>query len=291
MRDIDLRGKVVIVTGAAQGLGKAIAQGLARAGANVALCDVSEEQLDVVAVDLGNECGSDRIFAAATDVSNEKSTRQFVDSVASRFGQIDALINNAALGCASVRPDFMSSPIPIWKMDPAEWRRVIEVNTNGTFLLTRWATPHMVRRGAGRIINVTTTFQTMLAPKFGAYGPSKAAVEAMSSILVEELEDTGVTVNIVVPGGPADTAQVPDSLIEDRSKLLRPDVMIAPILWLCSDASAETTGLRFSGALWDESLSSQQSIEKSCKPIAWRQLVEPLVTAAGVDVQTSRTQQ
>lgn len=206
----------------------------------------------------------------------------------SKFGRIDALVNNAGLGCASVRPDFMSNPIPIWQLDPAEWRRVVEVNTIGTFLMTRWATPHMVAQGRGRIINVTTTFQTMLAPAFGAYGPSKAGIESMTSILVEELADTGVTVNVVVPGGPADTEQIPEGMVEDRDALLRPDVMVPPIRWLCSDAASGVSGLRFSAAEWDDNLPSEQSIEISTKPVAWRQLVEPLVTREGVNVQTSR---
>ncbi len=154
--------------------------------------------------------------------------------------------------------------------------------------MTRWTVPHMVTQGFGRLINVTTTFQTMLAPAFGAYGPSKAAVESMTSILVEELEGTGVTANVVVPGGPADTEQIPDGMIEDRGDLLRPDVMVPPIRWLCSDAASGVSGLRFSAAEWDDNIPSEQSIEISTKPVAWRQLVEPLVTREGVNVQTSR---
>ncbi len=288
MAQINLSGKVSVVTGAAQGLGQAIAEGLANAGATIAMCGLGAEALDAVANTIRDKFGDANILSTECDISDETATAAFIDAVISRFGRIDALVNNAGLGCAAVRPDFMSNPVPIWQLDPKEWRRVIEVNTIGTFLMTRWATPHMVAQGSGRIINVTTTFQTMLAPAFGAYGPSKAGVESMTSILVEELAETGVTVNIVVPGGPADTEQIPDGMIANRSDLLRPDVMVPPIRWLCSDAASNISGLRFSAADWDDDLPPDQSIELSTKPVAWRQLAEPLVTGEGVTVETSR---
>jgi NAD(P)-dependent dehydrogenase (short-subunit alcohol dehydrogenase family) len=284
----DLTGKVIVVTGAAQGLGLAIAKGLAESGASIAMCGLGAEALEGVAAGIRNLHGADKILSQECDISDEAMTAAFVDAVITKFGRIDGLVNNAGLGCASVRPDFISNPIPIWQLDPAEWRRVVEVNTIGTFLMTRWAVPHMVEQGFGRLINVTTTFQTMLAPAFGAYGPSKAGIESMTSILVEELQGTGVTVNVVVPGGPADTEQIPDGMIEDRGALLRPSVMVPAIRWLCSDDSSHVSGLRFSAALWDDDLPVQKSIEQSTKPVAWRQLVEPLVTLEGVNVQTSR---
>jgi NAD(P)-dependent dehydrogenase (short-subunit alcohol dehydrogenase family) len=284
----DLTGKVIVVTGAAQGLGQAIAEGLAESGASIAMCGLGAGALEGVAAGIRDVHGADKILSQECDISDESMTAAFVDAVITKFGRLDGLVNNAGLGCASVRPDFMSNPIPIWQLDPAEWRRVVEVNTIGTFLMIRWAVPHMVEQGFGRLINVTTTFQTMLAPAFGAYGPSKAGIESMTSILVEELQGTGVTANVVVPGGPADTEQIPDGMIKDRGALLRPSVMVPAIRWLCSDNSSHVSGLRFSAALWDDDLPAQQSIDRSTKPVAWRQLVEPLVTLEGVDVQTSR---
>ena len=289
MAETSLDGKVVIVTGAVQGLGKAIAEGLAESGAAVAMGGLGGEALAAVADSLRERHSADKIFCSECDISDEAGTKAFVDGALSQFGKIDALVNNAGLGCAAVRPDFMTNKIPIWLLDPAEWRRVVEVNTIGTFYMTRWAVPHMVEKGSGRLINVTTTFQTMLAPTFGAYGPSKAGIESMTSILVEELAGTGVTANVVVPGGPADTEQIPDGMIEDRGDLLRPGVMVPPIRWLCSDASSNVSGLRFAAAEWDDALASEDAIVRSTKPVAWRQLIEPLVTKDGVDVQTSRS--
>ena len=285
----DLTGKVIIVTGAARGLGQAIAEGLAESGASIAICGLGPEALEGVAADIRNLQGADKILSQECDISDEAMTAAFVDAVITKFGRIDGLVNNAGLGCAAVRRDFMVNPIPIWQLDPAEWRRVVGVNTIGTFYMTRWAVPHMVGQGSGRLINVTTTFQTMLAPAFGAYGPSKAGIESMTSILAEELEGTGVTANVVVPGGPADTEQIPDGMIADRSDLLRPSVMVPPIRWLCSDASSNVTGLRFAAAEWHDNLPSEDAIARSTKPVAWRQLIEPLITKDGVNVQTSRS--
>ena len=288
MADSTLADKVIVVTGAVQGLGRAIAEGLAENGAKLAICGLGGEKLESVAAGIRTVRGDDRVFCRECDISDEAGTRDFVNQVMSTFGRIDVLVNNAGLGCAAVRPDFMSNPVPIWQLDPAEWRRVVEVNTIGTFLMTRWAVPHMVAQGSGRLINVTTTFQTMLAPSFGAYGPSKAGIESMTSILVEELKGTGVTANVVVPGGPADTEQIPEGLVDDRDNLLRPDVMVPPIRWLCTDESGRVSGLRFAAALWDDDLPLEESIRRSTKPVAWRQLVEPLVTKDGLAVETSR---
>ena len=283
MSDIDLTKRAVIVTGAAQGLGEAIARGLAAAGARVAVSDIKADQLRQVVDDLAEAHGADHVMAAVCDISDNASTERFVAEATEQFGRIDVLVNNAGLGCGAVRPDFMSNPVPIWRLDPAEWRRVVEINSIGTFNMVRGVVPALVAQGWGRVINVTTTFQTMLARDFGAYGPSKAAIEAMTSILVDELDGTGVTVNVVVPGGPADTEQIPDGMVANRDELLRPGVMVPAIRWLCSDESAEVSGRRFSAAEWDDDLPWAQAVEKSTHPVAWRQLVEPIIMPDGRD--------
>lgn len=99
----------------------------------------------------------------------------------------------------------------------------------------------------------------------------------MTSILVEELSGTGVTVNVVVPGEPADTGQIPDGLAGDRRDLLRPGVMVPPIRWLCSDESASVSGLRFAAALWRDDIAPDAAMEASTSPVTWRQLIEPIV--------------
>lgn len=283
MTEISLTGRRAIVTGAAQGLGEAIARGLAGLGAQVAVSDVKENSLRNVVNDIAGTYGPEYVMAAVCDISDAASTKQFVDDAIGQFGGIDILVNNAGLGCGAVRPDFMSNPVPIWQLDPDEWRRVVEINSIGTFNMSRYALPGMVERGWGRLINVTTTFQTMLAPDFGAYGPSKACIESMTSILARELSETCVTVNVVVPGGPADTEQIPDGMIADRGKLLRPNVMVPPIAWLCSDESDEVTDRRFAAAMWEPDLPRDAALEKATKPVAWRLLEEPLFMLEGAE--------
>ena len=117
---------------------------------------------------------------------------------------------------------------------------------------------HGPRRGGGhacpelgRIINVTTSFFTMLNPGFAPYGPAKSGLEAWSTSLAGELKGTGITVNVVVPGGPTDTPMVPDDGTMKRSHLIRPEKMALPMLHLASDAGVGVTGMRFVAAEWD----------------------------------------
>jgi NAD(P)-dependent dehydrogenase (short-subunit alcohol dehydrogenase family) len=104
------------------------------------------------------------------------------------------------------------------------------------------------------------------------YGGSKAANEAHLLAMAQELDGTGVTANVLVPGGAADTRMVSRGAAPDRSKLIAPDVMVAPLLWLCSDASDGITGQRFVGASWDKSLSPADAAQKAGAPMCWQQL-------------------
>jgi NAD(P)-dependent dehydrogenase (short-subunit alcohol dehydrogenase family) len=195
------------------------------------------------------------------------------------------VINNAAIGLATIRPDFVSRPVRFWEIDPRAWSRILAVNINGPFFLEHAAVPGMVRKGWGRVINVTTTFHTML--RFEAYGPSKAAVEAHSHIAARALAGTGVTVNVVTTGGPADTAQVTDDLGVPRHSLLSPSVMVPPVRWLCSDSANEVTGRRLSAAHWNEALPPAEALERASRPIAWPELVTRIVVPEGSRLDTA----
>ena len=118
-----------------------------------------------------------------------------------------------------------------------------------------------------------------MAPNFGSYGPSKAALETMSSTLVHELEGSGVMVNGVVPGKPADTAQVPDDIGIPRDRLLRPEVMVAPIRWLLSDEADAVCGRRVNASLWEDKLPGDDALAKASRAIAWPELIEPFSIA------------
>jgi NAD(P)-dependent dehydrogenase (short-subunit alcohol dehydrogenase family) len=127
----------------------------------------------------------------------------------------------------------------------------------------------MMREGWGRIINVTTSLGTMLNAGSPTYGPSKAALEALSAIMAKDLGGTGVTVNVLVPGGITNTPMISDEAGFDRATMIQPEVMVPPLLWLVSDAAAKVTGRRFLGVHWDPALPPEQAAEKAGAPVAW----------------------
>ena len=151
---------------------------------------------------------------------------------------------------AGARVTLEESPhtksLKFWESDPDVWREIIVTNVNGTFLMARAATPHMVAAGWGRIVNITTSLPTMQRRQNSPYGVSKAAIEAETLIWAKDLEGTGVTVNSLIPGGAADTDFVHMSSRKELAAvgrtLLPPSVMVAPIVWLASPLSDGVTG-------------------------------------------------
>jgi NAD(P)-dependent dehydrogenase (short-subunit alcohol dehydrogenase family) len=274
-----LAHRTAIVTGAARGLGAAMAMGLARAGARLSLADIDIAELrrtrDAIYADTGN----DAIVVFGCDTARYADAADVVTETQARYGSADILINNAAIGLATIRPDFVTRPVPFWEIDPRVWSRILAVNVNGPFFLEHAAVPGMVKRGWGRIVNVTTTFRAMLT--FEAYGPSKAALEAHSHIAAAALAGTGVTVNLLSTGGPADTSQVTDDLGVPRAALLPPEIMVPPVLWLCSDAAGSVTGCRITAAQWDTALAPEQAMQRASRPIAWPELMTKIVVAEG----------
>ena len=272
-----LADKVCLVTGAANGLGAASAIGLADAGARVVLCDRDADGLRVTGERIAARWGADRVRTATADVSVESDVVDAVRLATEAFGHIDVLLNNAGTGAQIVRRDFISVPLKSWDVSVEQWRRIIEINAIAPFAFARLVIPGMVERGWGRIINVSTTWETMLRPGFASYGPSKAALESMAHAMARELKGSGVTVNNVHPGGPVDTAQVPDDIGVPRGQLLRPDVMVRVLVWLCSVQADAVTGHRFTAALWPATLSDPEAIAAATESLAWPQLVRPIV--------------
>lgn len=279
MSDPTLRGRVCLVTGAANGLGAACALGLADAGATLFLCDRDVNGLQATARRIEEKHGIDRVWLAGADVAIESDVEAAVDTALNVFGRVDVLLNNAGTGPQIVRPDYLSNPLHSWDVPVEKWRRIIEINAIAPFAFSHAVLPGMLERGWGRIVNVSTTWETMLRPGFASYGPSKAALEAMSAAMARELQGTGITVNMLHPGGPVDTAQVPTDIGVPREKLLRPSVMVPALVWLCSEAGGEVTGRRITAALWEAGKQSEQNLCEAGEPIAWPQLVRPIVMA------------
>lgn len=264
---INLDGATCLVTGAASGLGRAMTLGLLRAGAQVAGLDMSEGGLSSLRSDACEH--SARLLTASADIRHDEDCQRAVQTVLARFGALEVLVNCAGLGMPHVRHDYLRQPIRFWEIEPEKWRDLIEVNINGAFLLARAAAPHMIENGWGRIVNVTTSFSTMIRGGNMPYGATKAALEAVSNGWVLDLEGTGVTINVLIPGGAAATAMIPKDSPYDREKLVDPSVMVAPICWLASRLSDGVTGQRIVARQWNKEKPWQEALAASSAPIAW----------------------
>ncbi len=270
MQNKPLEGKVALVTGAGSpiGLGRHMTLALVRAGARVAMLDVNAEWLEQTSSDMREVGGDDSVFTMVSDVSKPESAEDAVSRTIAELGGLHILINNAGISAGNLGPNRMN----FWDISPESWNKVLSVNLNGPFYMARAAVGHMIEQKWGRIIGVTTSMDTMYREGMSPYGPSKAGHEALIALMSRELEGTGVTANVLVPGGAADTNILPPETPYDRAALIRPDVMQDPVVWLASDASQEINGRRFIARNWDESLPIEERLEKAGAPAAWPQL-------------------
>ena len=150
-------------------------------------------------------------------------------------------------------------------------RTIIETNFFAPFLMARAAMPHLLDQGRGRIVNVTTSIPTMQRRGYFPYGPAKAGFEAATRVWAGDVEGTGVTVNILIPGGATDTDILPGRLGDKTrsgadGKLLEPDVMVAPIRWLASTASDGVNGMRIIADRWDTALDAGTAAQAAMAP-------------------------
>jgi NAD(P)-dependent dehydrogenase (short-subunit alcohol dehydrogenase family) len=226
-----LDGTRVVVTGSTSGLGRAMAQALAAAGARVGVTSRDRARAESTAGELGSHA-----VGFGVDVRDEQSVAVFVDEAVVRFGGIDMLVNNAGIGMRTVNPRFLTDEQPFWEVSPGDFRDVFETKVTGVFLVARAVAPRMLEAGSGRIVNISMSEGTMTRRGFVPYGPSGAAVEALSRIMAAELAGTPVTVNMLLPGGATATGMVPDEVpAELWARLLDPAIMGPPIVWLASD--------------------------------------------------------
>lgn len=275
----ELSGKTALVTGAAGGLGNAIIKGLLEAGAKVMAADINEQGL--IALRETNKASGNALATRRLDIAEYQDCASAVAETERLFGRLDILINNGALGMGVIRDDHFHNLVGIEEITPEVWDKFFRVNVSGAWYLTRAAIPGMKARRSGRIINVTTSMFTMLRGKFHPYGPSKSALESMSAGHAQEFAPDGVTVNVVVPGGPADTAMVPGSSGLDRRDLIPPSAMCGPIIWLCSDAAAGVTGNRYIAAKWDVKRSVEANRAEAEAPAGWPSLAQAPVWPGG----------
>jgi len=258
-----MQSRVVLVTGAAGGIGSAITKALIAAGHSVAAVD-----RDTAA--LARLPASERIQPIMADLANEAACREAVASAVARFGRLEAVINNAGIGMRALRGDAEKNVPGIEELTADVWDRFYAVNVRSHILVTQAALSHMRERGFGRIVNNTTSFRSML--RVNPYGPLKAALEALSAVWAEELKKDGITVNVVIPGGPTDTPFISDDAGWDRGKMLRPQIMGPPAVWLMSDEAAGYTGNRIIAGNWNAKLPGAEAAKKAGRAIGWPEL-------------------
>ena len=240
---------VVILTGAAGGLGSTMLRGLLAAGRRVVAVDIAGAHAALAALEAEAEQGgtADRLLCVTGSIRSEADCERVVDAARERFGAVHAVVNNAGLGMSALSLEAQDAKLRFFELPADFWRSMFDTNVNGTFLMARAVAPHLVAQGWGRIVNVTTGAFTMIRPGFTPYGPAKAAIDAATAAWSGELAGTGVTVNALLPGGAADTPMVPHASVSDRSTLIAPSVMVAPVVWLTSRASDGVTGHRIIG--------------------------------------------
>ena len=224
----DFAGAVAIVTGGLSGIGAEVAGHLRRQGAQVAVFDTAEADVD----------------AWRLDVTDLAAVEQATAEVASRFGRIDFLVNSAG---------FAGPTVPLEAYDPDTWRRIVEVNLVGTFNMCRAVVPHLRTAGAGRIVNIASLAGKEGTPDASAYSAAKAGVLALTKSLGKELATAGVLVNAIAPAAVNTPilAQMSPAHVQtmvDKSPMRRlgeSSEVAEMVAWLCSGSCSFNTGAVF----------------------------------------------
>lgn len=242
-------GKTAIVTGAANGIGRAVARALAGAGANVVVCDVLADDGERTVTEI-NAAGGTAAFVRA-DVSDSGAAEELIAKAVERFGGLDILVNNAGIGGGIVR---------LHEIDPADFDRVININLRGTFLCSKYAIPHFLAQHDGRIVNMASTYGLIGAPGAPAYCASKGAIINLTRQLAVDYGPDGIRINAICPGyidtqlgrrGPRLSREEFASATRIRERAARmqplgrqgqPSEVGEVALFLASDASSFMTG-------------------------------------------------
>jgi NAD(P)-dependent dehydrogenase (short-subunit alcohol dehydrogenase family) len=239
-----LAGKTAIVTGGAKGIGRHYSRALAAEGARVMIADVADGR--ALAEEIAGRHGANSVASATFDVSDEAAVKGLVAQTIERFGQIDVLVNNAALYSA-LKPRTFNE----W--DTEVWDRVMAINVRGTYLMVRHVAPHMIARRSGKIINIASGAPYKGVPRMLPYVTSKGAILAFTRSLSRELGEYGIAVNSLSPGytlsdtGLENTAHVEDERIPVRNSRAfkrdeTPEDLLGALVFLASSDSDFVTG-------------------------------------------------
>jgi NAD(P)-dependent dehydrogenase (short-subunit alcohol dehydrogenase family) len=238
----DLSERVVLVTGAGRGLGRALVARVLAHGARVGACARSRDDLETLRTQ--HAAAADRLLVVQADVTNADAMTSFAAQADERWSRIDGLIVNAAM---------LGERGALRDADVATWRQVIDVNLTGAFLSCRAVLPAMRRARGGSIVLVSSGVGDRPRTDWGAYAVSKWALEGFGRNLALEERDAGIRVNIVDPGPMRTTMRAAAYPAEDPMRLAPPEQRTDVYLWLLAAASAGTTGERFHAAEWRQS--------------------------------------
>ncbi len=237
---IDFTGQTAIVTGAGRGIGRVIALGLARAGANVVLCSRTKEQIDAVAEEIRAAGG--KALAVTTDLTDSAQLERLVDASIREFGRIDILVNNAARS-------FLRSLLDLREDG---WDKCFSTNVRAVWLLSRLVARKMIERKSGKIINITTVGADKAEAGMAAYGCSKAALKHLTRCMAKEWASLGINVNAVAPGFTRTEFSQPIWSNPDvekmicqvipKGKIAEPGDVVGAVLFLASPAADYITG-------------------------------------------------
>ncbi|MBZ9857337.1 SDR family oxidoreductase [Mesorhizobium sp. CA13] len=241
MNQYDLKGRTAIVTGGAQGIGFAVVERMLESGAHVSIWDRDETVLSACADELGQH---DRVHCLKADIGVLASVEAAAKATLKRYGRVDILINNAAV----VGPNM-----PTWEYPPDAFAEVFQVGLNGTFHCCRTIVPHMMEKGYGRIVNLSSIAGKEGNPNAVAYSSMKAGVIALTKSLGKELADRNIAVNCVTPAvakTPGAMAQAPEHIAYilgkiPRGRMLELREAASMICWLATEENSFTTGAVF----------------------------------------------
>ncbi len=280
-----LKDRVIIITGGGRGLGRVMTLALAAQGARV-LITASRSPQDIdETIATAEALNAGMVTGMVADVTDPQACENVVAACLAAYGRIDVLINNAA------RPPFEAAMprsdgtrAKFWEADATGYQTMVDTNFVGPWLMARAVAPHMAAAGFGKIINISTSRITMILQGGSPYGACKAGLEASSVAWAKDVEGSGVTVNVLLPGGAADTALIP-GVVGTRAipgfrpgkgpagqegvvigGLLPPEVMAAPALWLCADDSNGVNGRRVVGRDWDPDLPPAEAAAVAVQP-------------------------
>jgi 3-oxoacyl-[acyl-carrier protein] reductase len=264
---------VALVTGGLRGLGKAMSLGLARTGYPVLAVGHIESDVAAIEAEAASLQLRDRLRPFVADLRQPGECDRVVAEARARFGRIDILVNNAGLTFTYIDPArFRRDSLQrFWQVGDEIIDNVITTNYLAADRLSRRVAPAMVEAGWGRIVNVTTKLDTMNRAGTHPYGASKAALEMATEVWAKDCAGTGLTVNIVNPGAGANTPGMADEMRdwsrEGRvARLVEPDEMVAPLLYVVSREADQVNGYRFDANAWDASLPPAAAAKKAGRP-------------------------